>query len=200
MKNKFHESIGVAIICVICFIVSPNLTVFAVGDNVGETIGFAEDIFDDAVRVVGEPLTASGYSSAYVSIGNAPVYDLLTGLRVDASEIYRGTEIRVAYDTRRGVEPFPAIVVWLNWGYEDAAVFTVVVSDNIRGDGDSTVFLCADEKYRVSLDSDTIIFDPHLGFLSHDNIRPGMEFFVWVDMITASTPALVFPEKVVVVH
>ena len=163
-----------------------------------ETIGYVMSIHGDIVRVIGEPLDSDGFSDVVVSIGNAPVYDLRTGFRVLPQSIRENTDIRVAYRTGEA-EPFPAIVAWLNWNDDDAAVFTVTVSENINT-GEDTIFLCADEKYRVVLTPKTIINDPFHGLLSPQDIVPGTELFVWVDMITASAPALVYPEKVVVVY
>jgi len=108
-------------------------------------------------------------------------------------------DIRVAYQIRK-TEPFPAVVAWLNWNDENAAVFTVTVSENIVGDENDVIFLSADGKYRVALTPETIIYDPIHGLLSPREISHGTELFVWVDMITASSPALVFPDKVVVVY
>jgi hypothetical protein len=176
-----------------------NLTAFAYGDNVGETIGFVADFYGDTVYIAGEPLNAHGLKDVYVCVGDAPVYDLTTGFRAFASEIEIGTDIRAAYFAE-GAEPFGALIVWLNWDNDDAAGFTVVVSENINFAADGTVFLSADGKYRVAVSPNTLIIDPHTGLLSPEEITPGMEFFVWVDMITASTPALVYPDKVVLVR
>lgn len=188
---------------VLCFARCPGLTAFAAGDNVGETIGYVTDIRGDVVHVTGEPLTESGFEAAAVRIGNAPVYDLRTGERVSKREIFRDTDVRIAYFVPESGPlqmPLSAVVVWLNWNEDDAAVFTVRVSENIYVGADSTVFLCADGKYRVELTPDTVIYDPLNGLISHREVTPGMEFFVWVDILTASTPALIYPDKVVVVR
>jgi len=176
-----------------------SLTVFADGDNVGETIGYVMEINGDIVHIAGESLTENGFSDVLISVGNAPVYDLISGFRVYVEDIEQDMGIRTAYYAG-SAEPFPAVVVWLNWNDDDAAVFTVVVSENINSGADGMVFLSTDGKYRVAITPDTIILDPYYGLLLPEDIVPGMEFFVWVDMITASTPALVYPDKVVVVH
>jgi hypothetical protein len=176
-----------------------GLTVFAYGDNVGETIGYVSDIHGEVICIEGEPLTEHGFSDVFIRLGNAPVYDLLTGFRVCSEDIFPDTDIRAAYTITRN-EPFPAVVVWLNWDNEHAAAFTVTASENINTGSDETVFLCKNGKYCVVIAPETIIIDPHYGTLSHEDITSGMEFFVWVDMITASTPALVYPDKVVVVY
>jgi hypothetical protein len=186
------------IFCAVFLIALSNLTVFAYDDNVGETIGYVAEISGDTVLVVGEPLKRNGLASALVRLGNAPVYDLTTGFRTRADEIKKDADIRVAYNLQGG-EPFCAIVVWLNWDEDDAAVFTVAVSENINS-GDDVVFLSADGKYRVALTRETIILDAQGKKLSPENVTAGMEFFVWVDMITASTPALVYPDKVVLIQ
>ncbi|MCL1863851.1 MAG: hypothetical protein FWF78_09830 [Defluviitaleaceae bacterium] len=188
----------------ILFTVFAHLTAYAHGDNVGETIGYVIDIEGDVVHFVGEPVTPRGFSNARVSIGGAPVYDLRTGYRVSVDDIMVDDDIRIAYHvplSQSGkLEPYPAVVAWLNWDCDTAAVFTVVVSDNISSSEESTVFLCENERYRVAITPDTIIQDQYSGRLTPADIHPGMEFFVWVDVLTASTPALVYPHKVVVVY
>ena len=179
------------------------LSVLPVHANIGETIGFVQDIKGDVVHIIGDALTDYGLRDAFVAIGDAPVYDLLTGKRACATQIEQNMDIRMAYrvaNTSGRNEPFSAIAVWLNWGYDDAAVFTVAVSENINFDANGTVFLCTDGKYRIVIDAETMVYDPISGLLSPLDIVPGMEFFVWVDMITASTPALVYPDKIVVVR
>ncbi|MCL2197890.1 MAG: hypothetical protein FWB80_03100 [Defluviitaleaceae bacterium] len=192
------------IMAALVFIFFLNLTAYAYGDNVGETIGYVIDIEDDVVHFMGEPLTPRGFSNARVSIGGAPVYDLRTGFRVSAEEIMVDDDIRIAYyvplSQSGKLEPFPAVVAWLNWDCDSAAVFTVTVSDNISSSEESTVFLCSNGKYRVAITPDTVILDPYSGQLTPADIHPGMEFFVWVDILTASTPALIYPEKVVLVY
>lgn len=168
-------------------------------EAIGETAGYVADIHGNLVHVAGEPLTPTGRESVIVNINNAPIYNLISGFRAGIEDIAPGMEIRVAYRTSAKTEPFPAVVAWLNWDHPNAAVFTVTVSENIYRDAGGTVFLSADGKYRVSLSSDTIMQCPYYGSLSHHEIRPGMEFFIWVDMITASTPALVYPDKIVLV-
>jgi hypothetical protein len=174
-----------------------GLTVFAYADNVGETIGYVIDIYEDVIFISGEPL-GNGFPNALVKIGDAPIYDLRTGTRAFADEIEIDMDVRAIYNVYE--EPFDALVVWLNWDDDDAAVFTVTASENITASADGMVFLSTEGKYRVALTHDTIILDPYQGLLSPADVVPGMEFFVWVDMITASTPALVYPDKVVVVH
>ncbi|MCL1844656.1 MAG: hypothetical protein FWF77_02000 [Defluviitaleaceae bacterium] len=180
------------------FIALQGVEVF--GDNkIGETIGFVMEISGDVLHVVGDPLTPSGYASVLVSVGDAPVYDLKTGHRVRADAITLDSDVRVAYNLG-GDEPHSAVVFWLNWSCADAAAFSVFVGESIVISEDSATFLCANEKYRITITADTTIIDPNRGYLSPAEITTGMEFFVWTDMITASFPALVFPEKIVVVQ
>ncbi|MCL2047981.1 MAG: hypothetical protein FWG87_04565 [Defluviitaleaceae bacterium] len=183
-----------------------GLTVFAydvnvntTGENVGETIGYVINIHGDILHIDGEPLTVSDFSNVLVNIARAPIYDLRTGFRVLSQSIREDTALRVAYEIGGG-EPFPAVAAWLNWDDDDAAAFTVEVSESISAGYSDTAFLSADGKYRVTLTPETLIFDPFHGILSPSDIVHGMELFVWVDMITASTPALVYPDKVVVVY
>ena len=180
------------------FLALQGLTVFGNPDNVGETIGFVMELSGDVLHVVGEPLNERGFSSVLVCVYDAPVYDLRTGFLVGAHAITEDSDVRVAYDLW-GDEPHSAVVVWLNWSCVDAAAFTVIVGENIVSGEDAAIFLCANEKYRVAVTAETTIYDPRRGHLSPADIVPGMEFFVWTDMITASSPALVYPEKIVVV-
>jgi hypothetical protein len=163
-----------------------------------ETIGYVTHAEDEIVHLVGEPLEDDGYYNAIIHLANAPVYDLRTGFRVPSDTIKKGSDIRVAYHTH--TDPFHAVVAWLNWNEPDAAVFTVVAGESLSTSPETTTFLSADGKYRLFLTPETIIIDPHHGPLSPDKIRTGMEFFIWVDFITASTPAMVYPEKIVLVR
>jgi hypothetical protein len=186
-------------IFLLCAIFMQGLTaVYGMGDNVGEIIGYVAEIHGDIIFVSGEPLREGGVAEAAVRLGGTPVYDLRTGFRTSPHEITRDMDIRTAF-RETASEPFPAVVTWLNWSDENAAVFTVIASENISTNEDGTVFLCTDGKYRMAITSDTVVICPYEGYLSPWEITPGMEFFVWVDMITASTPALVFPDKVVLI-
>lgn len=185
-----------------CFVLISCTTVFA-ANEISETIGYVQEICGGVAYVVGEPLKDSGYTAVAVNIGDAPIYDLRTGFRVFAHEIQADMDIRVAYiipENPRADDIFSAVVVWLNWDDDDAAVFTVTVSENITYGADNLVFLSADGKYRVALTPETQILDPAQGSLTLRDIEPGMEFFVWVDILTASTPALIYPEKMVLVY
>ena len=186
------------ILFTICFfVIFPGLTTFAYNDSVEEIVGFVADIDGDIIHIMGEPLTSNGLYEAYIFLDNAPIYDLRTGLRVPAENIKKDMDIRAAYQINEDF--INAVVIWLNWDFDDAAVFTVTVSENINNCTDGVVFLSTDGRYRVSLTTETIIQDPGHGFIYPEDILPGMELFVWVDTVTASTPALVFPDKVVLV-
>ena len=202
MKNKFHGAICAegmsktmrklfAVLLLLSFFVA---TAAYTPCKVGETIGQVISVNDYLLHVIGEPLTPSGEYGVIVNIENAPIYDLLTGFPAYISDIEDGMSVRIAYIGQT------AIAVWLNCDYEDSAVFTVVVSDNIQYGSEHSVFLCTDGKYRVTLSHKTVIIDPAMGDLMPHDIVPGMEFFVWVDMITASSPALVYPNKVVLIN
>lgn len=164
--------------------------------GISETIGIVEDINHHQFHIIGEALTPCGGEDILIHIGDAPIYDLTTGLPAPFSHIHVGMSIRVAYETHTNT----ALVAWLNCDEMDAAVFTVVVSDNIQYYQDSCVFLSADGKYRVTLSLDTVIIDPYYGEITPHDIEPGQEFFVWVDMITASAPSQVYPDKVVLIN
>jgi len=180
----------------------PYLTVKAAGvtfdteTEIDETIGIIDDLVSGFLHISGEALTCCGLDDAIIQIGDAPIYDLLTGLPVHASSIKIGMEVRVAY-FQQADEHSQALAIWLNPGHKDAAVFSTIVSENIYYGPDYTVFLSADGRYRITLTLDTFIYDPDFGQIAPEDIIPGQEFFVWVDMITASSPAQVYPDKVV---
>lgn len=182
-----------------CMVLSACLTTahgsgIYIFEDIAETIGCVQSISGSILHVRGEAVTANGEDDILVDIIGAPVYDLRTGFLVDVEYISPGMCARVAYDY------YGAIVVWLNCNHSDAAVFTAEVSENIIHYDGYSVFLSACGKYRIVLDDETQIIDPIYGILAPSNITAGIELFIWVDMITASSPSLVYPEKVVVVY
>ena len=168
-------------------------------DIIDETIGIIDDFILGYLHISGEALTIGGLDNAIIELGDAPIYDLLTGLPISVCDMESGMEVRVAYIRQPGAAP-QAVAIWLNPGHEDAAVFTTVVSENIQHGPGYCVFLSADGRYRITLTADTYILCSGYGLLTTKDIVPGLEFFVWVDMITASSPALVFPDKVVLIE
>ncbi|MCL2362653.1 MAG: hypothetical protein FWC73_12680 [Defluviitaleaceae bacterium] len=179
-------------------IMTSHLTAKAVDVNlhVDETMGVIQDFCGDFLFISGEALTLWGLDDLEIQVGDVPIYDLLTGLPVSVNSILPGIEARVAYTQPKDILP-QALTIWLHPNHEDAAVFTVAVSDNIRYGPGYCVFLSTDGKYRVTLTEDTYILDTPYGPISPEDVVPGQAFFVWVDMITASSPALVYPDKVV---
>jgi hypothetical protein len=167
---------------------------------VGETQGVITRVFSECVSVEGEVLTDAGYTNVDVCVGDIPVYDLLTGLRVPYTKARKGMSARVAYEMDDDPPPYPGVVLWLNANHSKAAVFTAVVSGNIRYEAEGCVFLTADGKYRIVLSDETVIHDPEYGDMTHDDVIPGQKFFIWVDSITASCPAWVYPDKAVLVR
>jgi len=188
------------LILALLLITSPLLiaAVYSEYSEVGETIGEVVNLNGNYLHVIGEPLTPAGKHDIVVNIRHAPIYNLLTGFPAKIADIKPDMSIRIAY-VHTG-DKAEAIAVWLNCDYEESAVFTVVVSDNIQYGHEYSTFLSADGKYRVTLSHKTSIIDPYMGELSPLDIAPGMEFFIWVDMITASSPSLVYPSKVVLIN
>jgi len=188
------------LIIILALILFPNLTAKAAGvtfeTEIDETIGIIESYRGDFVRISGEALTYGGLDDVTVQVGEAPIYNLVTGLPATVRSLKPGTEARSAYFMQAGKHP-QAVAIWLNPSHEDAAVFSTTVSDNIYYGPDYTVFLSADGRYRITLTVDTFIYVPGYGEVYPEDVVPGQEFFVWVDMITASSPALVYPSKVV---
>jgi len=166
---------------------------------IDETIGIVEDFSHGNLHISGEAITYGGLDDLVLVLGDAAIFDLLTGLPVLADCIEIGMDVRVAYLLQPGVLP-QAVVIWLSPAHPDAAVFTTIVSENIQYGPDYAVFLSTDGKYRITITGETFIYCPELGELSFTDIMPGQEFFVWVDMITASSPAQVYPDKVVLVN
>ncbi len=167
--------------------VSFNLTAFA-GDVMNEMIGLVVSNEDGELNVVED-----GTDLEWMCLTTeAEAYDLLTGLPVYAEDIEAGTYIRV-FDEPRGP------ILWVNCWEDGAAAFKAMVSENIQYDEDTCYFLTGDEKYRVTLTPDTVIYDPDIGFIGPEDIRPGNEMFVWVDMVTASCPAQAYPDQVVII-
>ena len=184
-------------IFIICTI---GLTIVTRAITGSETIGFVEGFDGENIHIIGEAITKCAYEDVIVNItNNTHVYDLLTGFRVGANAIYEGMSARASYIVGRS-EPFDALAVWLNWDSNNAAVFSVAVSGNIQYSEDSCVFISNNGKYRVTISPETAIICPQYGLLSHMDILPGQEFFVWVDMITASNPAEVYPDKIVLME
>jgi hypothetical protein len=190
----------VAIFMTLALSFASGLTLKAANDMyVGETQGKITRVQNTSVHIRGEVLTAKGFTHVQVCVKDAPVYDLITGLSVPLSEVKAGLSARVAYIVDDKPLPYPAIVLWLNCNHDDAAVFTAMVSENIRYEEDYCVFLTTDGKYRIAFPNDMLIYDPVYGEMTPDDVAPGQEFFIWVDSITASCPALVFPDKAVLV-
>jgi len=165
----------------------------------GETIGHVIDRDGDYIHVVGDLLSEIGLEDVIINIKGSYIYDLLTGFPISSQDICIGSSIRVIYRINHE-EPYDALTVWLNWDSPDSAVFSVEVSLNIQYGNDSCAFLSADGKYLVMLCEDTIVICPFRGQISPLDIGFGQELFIWVDMITASTPALVYPDIVVLME
>lgn len=161
-----------------------------------EAIGTVASFDGRLVNInVEDEITAEDTHAILIDIASAPIYNLLTGLPASADYIQPDMTIRVAFDQNH-----QALVVWLNCGYLNSAIFSITVSENIQYYEDYCVFLTTCGKYRFTLAQDTIILHPYYGKLTPDNIAPGQEFFVWVDMITASHPSIVYPDKVVLIY
>jgi len=179
-----------------------QLTVTAQGITLeGETIGYVIDREGDYVHIVGDVLSDVGFEDVVINVNGSYIYDLLTGFPISSQDIHIGTSIRVIYRISPSQkEPFEALTVWLNWDSPDSAVFSAEVSLNIQYGNDSCAFLSADGKYLIMLCEETIVICPFRGEISPLDIVFGQELFIWVDMITASTPALVYPDMVVIME
>lgn len=197
----FKRSITAALI--IMAIATSTYTVEAYEPFFYETWGVVAEASDDYIYLTGEPLTDGALTAVILNIGEAPVYDLLTGYPADPEQITEGMWIRAAYDMRTADTDPPladAAVVWLHYGEEGSAAFKVTVSENIFYDESDCTFMTADGKYRITLTPETIITDTDDGFIEPDDIQPGVSMFIWVDMVTASSPAQAYPDKVMLIR
>jgi len=180
------------------------LTTLAANDTfpnaiqIDETLGFIVGWDGSLIEISGEALTLDGYDELPLMLGDASIYDLLTGLPISVCDLKPGLEVRAAYHVPPGGLP-QAVAVWVHPTHPRAAGFTVTVSGVVEYGIGFCTFLSQDGRYRVTLTDDTYIYDPVLGYLTPEDIEPGQQFFVWVDMITASSPALVYPDKVVII-
>ena len=195
MKKVFLSTL--IFVLVLAFI-SPS-TVVEAAEHIHEIMGVIIQKDGEQLHIVGESLTGH-CGEVIVSIGNAPIYNLLTGRLEQAHAISGNISVRAAYIPRQESHPHEAITVWLHALEDEAAVFSTVVSENIQYGVDHCVFLSTDGKYRITLNLDTLITDPNAGLLHPNEVYPGQEFFIWVDMITASNPALVYPYQVVLIQ
>lgn len=161
-------------------------------EDIFEMAGFVAGINGSLLHIVGEPFAHAGHWDIVVDGADGQVYDLLTGFPTSIDNIKEGQNVRVAYDRSQR-----ALAVWLNYGHAHGAVFSATVSENIWYGTDYCVFLCTDSKYRITLTAETVIIDPYHGKILSQDVLPGQSFFIWVDTITASSPSLVYPEKVV---
>jgi len=170
------------------------LTIYATGGM--NILGQQEisEIFGVVSGITGNILEISGDEDIVLNIERTPMYDLLTGLPIEPSFIEIGMNLRVAYTEHT------ALTVWVNPDTPYSAVFSVIASENIQFGHDFCEFLCTVGKYRIVLSPNAEIIDPLHGAISPLDISPGQEFFIWVDMITASHPALVYPDKVVLIY
>jgi hypothetical protein len=171
-----------------------DLTVYARNDMYWQEIqGVVVSNENGRLHIEGESLTG-GQNEAVVYISGATVYDLLTGYPVRSRDIREGTAAQMSFHGDYAFE------VWLNCHEEYAAAFKAIASENIQYTADSCVFLTIDGKYRVYLTPDTYIIDPFAGAITPLDVFPGHEMFIWVDMVTASSPALAFPQKAVLIY
>jgi len=188
----------IAIFVIAIFVI--NLTVTAHSITLeGETIGYVINRDGDYIHIVGDLLSEVGFEDVIIDVNGSFIYDLLTGFPISSQDIHIGTSIRAIYRISQE-EPFDALTVWLNWDSPDSAVFSAEVSLNIQYGNNSCAFLSADGKYLVMLSEDTIVVCPFRGEISPLDITFGQELFIWVDMITASTPAIVYPDMVVLME
>jgi hypothetical protein len=178
-------------------VLSAHLTVFAVDDMyLQEVLGHVVSNQDGYVQIVGESLTIPGMMGTFtLYAGEASLYDLLNGYPAHVDALPEGATVRAVY-----TPDYYAHTVWFNLGAEGSAAFKAMVSDNIYYGEEGCVFLTDDGKYRVTVSPETRVIDPYYGQMAAHDIRPGYEMFIWVDMVTASFPAQVFPEKVVFVY
>ncbi|MDR1664670.1 MAG: hypothetical protein LBR83_07110 [Clostridiales bacterium] len=199
----FRANVKFTVLLALLLIFSPARRVFAYDG--AEAFGVVVWDENDWLRLADAAIVGDGYfdgaetfgEEISVHIGGAAVYDLLTGFPAGASGIREGMTVRLGLSGPPSRD-MAADEVWMNYGEEGAAAFLAVVSENIQyGEGYCT-FTTYDGKYRVTLTADTRITDPEYNFYAPEDIRPGQALFVWVDMVTASSPAQAYPDKAVI--
>jgi hypothetical protein len=187
-----RQKVGTWALCVL-FIAAGLTATEGSGMYYHEIQGIVVSNDDGFIYVEGESLTG-GPGGVRAFTGEAAVYDLLTGFPARQGSIEEGMAVRMSYHEDH------AAAIWLNFSDENAAAFKTEVSENIRYTADGCVFLTGDGKYRIVLSPETLVIDPFAGIITPLDIHPGYGMFVWVDMVTASRPALVYPQKVVLVY
>lgn len=161
-----------------------------------EIYGYVTDRQYDCIQIEGEWLTQPGIAGQVtLDTSMALVYDLLTGFPVHTDMIDEGMTVRASY----GYGGY-ADTIWLNCDDPRAAAFKATVSENIYYSRNESVFLTHDGKYRITLSPHTLVIDPYVGLIGADEIEPGQQMFIWAEMVTASCPAQVYPEKVVIIY
>jgi hypothetical protein len=192
MRKRFFCFVLMAVLCL------KGLTAYA-GNGM-----YLDEIYGQVITVEGEYISIDGelLSPPYelgqitLDIGMALVYDLISGYPVYASSVYPGMTVRASYNNRHFAD-----TLWLNCGDPRAAAFKATVSENIYYiDEDESVFLTHDGKYRVTISPETLVIDPYVGLINAYDIYPGQQMFIWAEMVTASSPAQVYPEKVVIIY
>jgi hypothetical protein len=120
MKRLLFVLLAMLISCL------PLYNIYA-DNSFNEIIGYVTEVEGDSVYIFGESTFTAEPFHVLVDIGDAAVYDLVTGYSVPKDTIKTGMGIRTVYHNDSG----EAAVVWINWDDEYAAVFSVTVSDNI---------------------------------------------------------------------
>ena len=156
-----------------------------------EILGEVTLLEEDTILVTGIGLTENARDEVILYTDEAEIYDLKTGFAIKPSDIYEGDCVRVIYEADTALE------IYVHAGEQGAADFMVVVSDNIWYSDDSCTFVTIDGKYRITLESGTLLLDEYGYEISAEEIIPGMEMFVWAAFVTASFPGQVIPDKVV---
>jgi hypothetical protein len=140
----------------------------------GEIMGYVTHRDGTQMEIAGDCLGIFAPALARVCNANARIFCLETGLPCH-DEIPIGTAVRAIFD-----EYGSTIILWKHWDSHDAAAFSVVAGQMLT----ASTFLCEDGKYMIFLPDNT-------------HAAAGDEYFIWVEHVTASRPAMVHPRKAV---
>ena len=169
-----------------------------------EILGEAIPREDGLLFVSGIGLTDDAWNEILLCIKDAEIYNLRTGFKIEAYDIFEGDIVRVVYEAdsqlNSGKSFAQAVIIYTHAGEPESADFMVVVSDNIWYSDEGCSFVTTDGKYRVTLTDESLLLDEYGFEISYEEIIPGMEMFVWASFVTASFPGQVIPDKIVLIR
>jgi len=168
-------------------------------NSTSETYGAATPRADGYLQVSGMALTDGAWDDVLLCLQDAWVYDLRTGFAAEPAAITHGDAVRVVYEPA-GDAFGTAVWVYLHAGEPDAAGLRVTAGEPVWHTATGCHFMTPDGKYHLRIPPEATLFDAHGAPLSATDIVPGTEMFVWANSLTASFPAQVVPQKIVLLE